>query len=42
MSWSMCCALGDELVLNRQSSSEWACIGLMFRPLVYKVGLQVD
>ena len=28
--------------LNRQSSPEWSCIGHVYRPSVYTVGLQVD
>ena len=28
--------------LNRQSSSEWACVGHEYRPLVYTVDLQVN
>ena len=28
--------------LNRQSSSEWACLGHVYRPSVYTVGSHVD
>ena len=30
-------------MLNRQSSSEWACVGHVYKPSVYKyVGLEID